>query len=101
MPTLPGKVVNDAFGVRVERADIGVGGGRLGNISGGGDLIAAGIYMPTTGTVTTRDVYQTMGRRMRSLMRVGLGMGTVVALMRGGGRHRGGCSLRGGEVPSQ
>ena len=99
---MPGKVVNDAFGVRVERADIGVGGGRLGNISGGGDLIAAGIYMPTTGTVTTRDVYQTMGRRMRSLMRVDLGMSTVVALMRGGGgRHRGGCSLRGGEVPSQ
>ena len=101
MPTLPGKVVNDAFRIRVERAGIGIGGGRLGNISGSGDLIATGICMPITGTVTTRGVYLTMGHRMRSVMQVGLGMSTAVGLMRGGGRHRGGCSLRGAEVPSQ
>lgn len=106
MPALPGKIINKALGVAVKRARVGVGAGRLRNISGGADLIADRIdmLMAARGAMLRTAILSGGVMVLRSVRCVGsdcMRVDTTVGIMRGSRGDPGGCGVRGGEVPSE
>lgn len=111
MPALPGKIINKALGVSVKRARVGVGAGRLRNISGGADLITDRIdmLMAARGAMLRTAILRTailsggimVLRCVRCVGSDCMRVDTPVGIMRGSRGDPSGCGVRGGEVPSE
>lgn len=106
MPALPGKLINKALRVGVKRASVGIGTGRLWDISSGTDLVASRVdmLMAARGSMLRTAVLRSgvmVQRSVRSVGLDGMRVETTVGVMRGRRGDPCGCGVAGDEVPSK